>query len=581
MIIIHYFNVMKKFVITEKTAILLLIFSGLILYANSLFNGFVGDDFLQIVHNPSIHSLTNFIQFFTGSTFSSGGANDATGLFYRPLMLIFFSLIYSFSGVNPFFYHFFQLVLHIANAILIFYFLRHILKKNTSSFIVAFLFLIHPINNQAVVYAANLQEALFFFFGMSALLIATKQVTSLRHNTLISLLLFLSLLAKETGILFVFIILVYSHFFQKKKQIFIFIGSFLTILAYALLRFGVANMQEAHGSVAPIYQADVITRLINIPAILWFYITTFFYPSNLSASHYWIIEKISFADFYIPLLGTLIFFVLLISALKHVWKKHKKIYPYVIFFFLWFLSGLVLHLQLYPLDATVADRWFYFPIVGLLSMLGLLYSTLKLKKAHLQLLKVLLLTIVVLFSLRVFIRNIDWKNNLTLYTADYQVTRQNYVLDNAIGTAFIENGEYKKAKPYVTRSVVQYPYYANLNNQAIIATAEKDFDNAKLYLQRAVKISTYATVYENYSSFLLTYDDLTEAEIFTKKSLTTFPRNAKLWLNLAKIYYVQKEYDQAKEAAFTADLIYPTEESIQFLASLSNNTPIKIFRQVK
>src|SRR5476651_1982368 len=108
-----------------KTAVLLLIITGLIIYFPALFNGFVGDDYQQIVNNTQIHSLTNFPHYFTGSTYESGGADRITGLFYRPLMLTSFAILYSLFGVNPLPFHLLQVLLHIANTILLVLFLRY------------------------------------------------------------------------------------------------------------------------------------------------------------------------------------------------------------------------------------------------------------------------------------------------------------------------------------------------------------------------------------------------------------------------------------------------------------------------
>lgn len=42
---------------------------GLLTYSTGLFNPFEGDDTLQIINNPVVHSLRHFKLFFDGSTF--------------------------------------------------------------------------------------------------------------------------------------------------------------------------------------------------------------------------------------------------------------------------------------------------------------------------------------------------------------------------------------------------------------------------------------------------------------------------------------------------------------------------------
>jgi hypothetical protein len=85
--------------ITTKRAIWIIIVIGLIVYFNTLFNGFIGDDFDQIVNNPLVHSTGNIPQFFKGSSFYAGGS--LLGIYYKPLLSTFYSLIYTIFGGVP------------------------------------------------------------------------------------------------------------------------------------------------------------------------------------------------------------------------------------------------------------------------------------------------------------------------------------------------------------------------------------------------------------------------------------------------------------------------------------------------
>ena len=145
----------------NRTYILILCFVGLIAYAMVLRNGFVGDDDIQIVRNLPVHSISNFFNFFTTSTYENAGNDSIVGIFYRPFMMMSFSSMYFLFGPNPAMFHLVQLILQIANAVLLYHFLKRFLKEPTA-FVCSLLFLIHPINVEAVVYSANLQEVLFF-----------------------------------------------------------------------------------------------------------------------------------------------------------------------------------------------------------------------------------------------------------------------------------------------------------------------------------------------------------------------------------------------------------------------------------
>src|SRR5438105_2448904 len=104
----------------KRTAILLLIFIGLLTYGGTVKNNFIlGDDEDQIVNQVQVHSLKNIPKIFFGSTYYSKERDESYGLFYRPIMLSTYSLLYAAVGPDPVIFHLFQLALHITNSIII------------------------------------------------------------------------------------------------------------------------------------------------------------------------------------------------------------------------------------------------------------------------------------------------------------------------------------------------------------------------------------------------------------------------------------------------------------------------------
>lgn len=559
-----------------KTAVLILFFVGIVLYFNSIFNGFIGDDFLQIVHNTKVHSLTNIFSFFTGSTFESGGSIILTGLFYRPLMLIIFSSLYTFFGPNPSIFHLIQLLLHTGNAILIFIFIRKFIR-NELAFLIALIFLIHPINNEAVVYAANLQETLFFFFGMSALLVMQYMKNRLAIFLLTSLFLLLSLFSKESGLLFIIISYFYVLFFSKKNFNIIFYCSVVVLAPYFFLRYFVANMHLAQTSAAPIAESSLLQRIINMPYVFFYYIKTFFYPIQITSHQYWIIRNLNLRDFFLPLLISFLTISVVFLGALYFWRYQKKLFSAYLFFSLWYLLGIIFHLQFIPLDAIVADRWFYFPIVGFTSILTLvIYEVYERKPIFKKGIIITLLIICLLLSVRTIVRTFDWKDELTLFSHDVKTTRPNFILHNYLATALINNEEFEKAKPYVLASINERPYYANLNNMAVIYLSEQNIPKTKYYLQKSLAMTKNYMVYENYSNFLLRFYSLDEARVFTEGALKFFPRNYHLWLNMGKIYYLESKKNEAISAVRKAYLISHNPEDVKIIQQIQNNSYIVI-----
>ncbi len=510
-----------------KICLLLLIVVGLLVFSNTLANGFIGDDYYQILTNTAVHTIKNVPRFFTGSTYASG--NDTlTGIYYRPVMLSVYALITTFFGLNPAMFHLFQYLLHIANAILLFFFFRYFFK-NTTAFIGAMLFLVAPVNNEAVVYIANLQDPLFFFFGLIGLILQRHMRQSWKSTLAVGTALILSLFSKETGIVFVFMVIADTYLFKKKQaKGLLYLVPFVGL--YLFCRFWLAHMYtNTMTTVAPISRLTLPERLLSIPAIIVYYIKIFFLPIHLSATQYWIVQSADWAHFYFPLLFLTIVSLVLYAQWKWLVKRHKK-YSNVFFLFLiWLGIGLALHLQIIPLDVTIADRWFYFPAAGLIGLICVGVEQIRLKQpVHRTVAIGALVLIFALLGIRTFLRNYDWHDEITLYAQDLQIQEPNFLLQNAYGTALINDHQYTEAKPYVLDSVTEYPYYANLNNLAIIYLHEKNIPEAKKYLQRALVGNSNYLVYDNYASFLLQYGTPEETIQFTSAAIKKFPTDTKL-----------------------------------------------------
>lgn len=514
---------------SERFKIYLFILTGLLVYSNAIVNGFVGDDTYQVIHNTSLHSLTNIPHFFTGSTYYNADPNTLIGAYYRPVMITVYAVIYAFFGLNPHIFHVMQILLHISNVILLYVLLKRFFKP-TFSFLLAFVFLVHPQNNETVVYIANLQDTLFLFFGLVGLLLLVYQ-----KNMLLSFLFFfLSLLSKETGILFIGVGILYQYLFQKKKLGKFLLGATLLGGLYCFLRFVIAQIGTSHMPLAPITLASSIERLLTMPAIIMLYLKTFFFPLHISALHFWVVKTPTFFTFYLPLLliGLLSCLAILFgNSLYHANRNQAKIF---LFFCCWFIAGIFIHLHLLsPLDATAADRWFYFPFIGILGILGVLSQQVVIKIPHFKKLAFLFFVCILLgLSLRTYLRSFDWKDTQTLYEHDLRDSSTNFLSNNALGTEYLKQGDYQKAKPLILASINEYPYFANLNNGALIALHERNENQARIYLQKAIQISDHYLVYENYSSFLMKYGPQKEGLSFTKQAVKKYPQSKKLKKNL-------------------------------------------------
>jgi protein O-mannosyl-transferase len=561
--------------LTTSKSICWIIFIGLAVFFNTLFNGFAWDDTVYIINNPGIRSL-DIASLIGNNLFCSAGM-------YRPLSAIYFALFYNFFGENAFFYHLSSLLIHLTNVSLFFVLLKHFFSKKLSLFL-SIIFLIHPIQIETASYIAGSGDLLFFLYGIIALLLSLKDNLSKKRLALISLLLFLSMLQKETGFLFLLTIIFYKVIFIRKGIIFVSISGFISALLYITIRLGIGNAETARSSLSQMHNLSLTERLLDIPVIIYYYLKTLVYPANLVIDQQWTIDKINFSTFYFPSLIVLLFFstVFLIGLFT---KKNKKLFLNFIFFVLIFLMGLSLHLQVIPLEMTVSDRWFYFPFVGLLGIIGVVCSSIKLPGRGIRiLLYAVLLSIIVAFSIRTIVRNTDWSNNMTLYSHDTKAYDNNKLEVN-LGYEYYLQGNFSKFLYHTNRSIKILPNELNISNLAAFYMNRGDMKKAREYYEKALTYNVYpqgghkqlvAKIYLGLALSYINSKQFEQAKTHVETALAEYPAEGELWKALAVSEYGLHNKEKALTAAKKAKELLRNVETDYVYNQILDNKPIKL-----
>jgi len=119
-------------------------------FINSLGNGFVFDDKPLIIENAMLRSLANLPRLLTAS--------------YRPLRDITHAFDFALWGENATGFHVTNIVIHLANTLLVFALIRRIARSLPVAFIAALVFAVHPVQTDAVTYISGRRDILFAFF---------------------------------------------------------------------------------------------------------------------------------------------------------------------------------------------------------------------------------------------------------------------------------------------------------------------------------------------------------------------------------------------------------------------------------
>jgi tetratricopeptide (TPR) repeat protein len=529
---------------TTKKALLLILILGLIFYFNGLFGEFVGDDIPQIANNPLVHSLAHVWSFFV----TPEGSAPLLDRFYRPLLFSTFAFLYSLFGTNTFFYHFFQLSLHISNAFLVFLLFKKFFSNKISLFL-SLVFLLHPVNSEIVVYISGVQEPQYLFLGLLAVnLLNYKNLTGIKMVFTMSLFIFLALLFKETAVLFIPVILLFSYLYQKDKLKLAATASAISVFLYAFLRIFLAKTPFVH-STLPI-TTILRTTFLNIPKMIYFYISTFLYPKDLAIMYTWLVNSPTINEFYLPLVLDILFLLTLTIFGLFIFKKRRTEFSKYIFFLTWLILGILPALQLWVLDSTVAIRWLYFPIIGLLGLFGVLFSNINVRNNTAKILiESALLLVLFILGVRTIIRNNDWRTRLSLYRHDFPITNDIHT-GNVLLEEYLSYGYNNEAKKLLaTLNVLNPGDPVNTAYKAQIEINEKDFVSAERDLRSILETRYGNYAYQVLPKILYGKGDYQGTEELLIKGTKLYPNDPLLWKSLAYIEYKLGKLNEANEAA--------------------------------
>src|ERR1035438_3811804 len=193
----------------KRTLVLCLLLTAVVLLAYSpvTHNGFLNyDDDTYITNNPHVRAgLTRATLKWAFTTYDEAN--------WHPLTWLSHALDCQLFGLNPAGPHFVNVLLHAANAVLLFLLLQAATGFTWRSLFVAALFALHPVNVESVAWAAERKNVLSMFFFLLALhaYVWYTRRPALRRYMLIAFLFVLALLSKPQVITFPFLLLLLDY----------------------------------------------------------------------------------------------------------------------------------------------------------------------------------------------------------------------------------------------------------------------------------------------------------------------------------------------------------------------------------
>jgi protein O-mannosyl-transferase len=418
---------------------LLVILVGVV-FANTLLNQFVYDDKVFVVNNQLIKELKNAPRFFTDARSFSG---DRDFMIYRPLAALSLSLDHGLWNLNPAGYHLTNIAIHAANVLLVYWLVLSLAAAPLTALLAAAIFAVHPVQCETVSWIAarsNLLCALFLLLAFLAYLRNTRKSYSW------SLLFFtLSLLAKETAIIFILLLALYDYYFvlkvEKSKAANMW-WSYLPVVLisglYLLLRTLVLGQVTQRGW----WGGSLWHTLLTMGKSFYYYIKILVIPWKLTIDY--VLDIANNIQDPLVVCGLILILAIIALALK---ISHKE--KLITFGLFWFLIALLPVSNIIPLEALLAERFLYLPLVGAAIAIAVPLSSLLAKWQQNRKVAVLgyLLVIVLLaaYMARTIQRNMDWRTDHTLWLNTVRTSPESPRAHFALGEVYHKEGHYEAA----------------------------------------------------------------------------------------------------------------------------------------
>lgn len=498
------------------------------IFANSLTGEFVYDDVRQIVRNPLIQD-NNLIGKALSSdvwAFKGDGTYTASN-YWRPTFTAFNILSFRLFGVEPFGWHFLNLLLHAGVCVLVFLLLRRWNLSSNLSFIIALIFAVHPVHVESVAWIAGSPDLLFGAAFLGSLWFADKWSAEKKGAVYLiaALVLYaLALGAKEVAMLcFPIYFLIFSYrqnvstidesskkkkssdeqtAIERKTSVFNTTLAFGGIaIAYFFIRWAILGRISQPAENA----ADLFSAILSAPSVFIFYLKQIIFPVTIGTNYpLRAIESFDVFRFALPL-------VISIAAMILFYLLAKRSFVQKVGLALFILPLLpTMNITAYVPEQIVHDRYLYLPLLGFMLIIFPYLAEILQKKFPEKSEKFLLIIGIVLsvpLAVQTFINNEYWKNEIALWEHNIKVDPTSSFSFSQYGYALLEKEKNAEALEAFNNSLDIRSSAITLMGRARANIFLNNYEEAVWDLKTIVEspdkdLNAY-TLYQSYESLAL------------------------------------------------------------------------------
>jgi tetratricopeptide (TPR) repeat protein len=460
-----------------------------VIYAQVIGHQFITlDDDAYIKENAMVNrgvTLAGMAWAFT--TFDQGN--------WHPLTWIAHMIDSQLFGMNAGGHLLVNALIHVANTLLVFWFLLRTTRARWPSALVAALFALHPLHVESVAWAAERKDTLSTFFGLMSLIAYVRyaEAPSNRGYAWTAITLALGLLAKPMLVTWPFVMLLLDYWpLQRLRDpmksehrtaashppplrsgaasreaatgIWPLVREKLPLFAIVAASAVITSLAQSHGGAVRSFQEfPIALRLVNAVVSYAKYVLLTFWPNDLAVYYPYTTSgtpawQIICAAFLLIAITALCFF-------------QRKSRPYLVVGWLWFLGTLIPVIGIVQVGGqTMADRYFYIPSIGLFIVIAFGLADIAGSWRVAPSLRTGIAVVVLLILATLTNAQIHrWSDSFTLFKHTLAVTPPNLMIENNLGSALSRSGLHDEAAAHFEKALEIIPaHYDSLAYDALL-----------------------------------------------------------------------------------------------------------------
>ncbi len=495
--------------------------------------------------------------------------------FYRPLVAMAHSIDYAlYSHWAPGF-HVTNILMHTLVVVLTYHVIRKVIRvEEKFAFLASFIVMLHPANTYSIGLISYRTDPLAVACVLSAVLFFLKYQENRSNKYIVyaSSMFMLSLLAKETSLLWypaIILVLLLYYKEQSKKIIISTVGSTAVIsILYFVLRINAVHSMWGIGSTPLNVSNGIGTRGIAVVRLIEYILIPILPPIS---------DSIKITSLSLPIVAVALVFILMNYWGLYKYRSHRSL----LLIYALFIVSIAPAFNILPLPRFISPHYLYFSTV-IVSLAGALLLQ-HVNKNMRTILLTVFFTWVALTAYISFASGHRFSSDRTFFLPE--VEKDIHFREGAyyVGSALLKAKEYDQSEKYLRQSLSKDNSYiayvdssAASNNLALVLIQKNKLTEAESLLNQSIREDTQESrtgkVYNLALLKLRLNKPETAVQIAENEILKAKHAPVEMYLVLAQAYIQTAQKDKAKllltqvkpllQTAIERDLWHKTEQML-------------------